>query len=92
METEIVYKVTQRDFEKIIDKKLQRLQNETVLARYRDRLVSVATVAEIHGVHRDTVIKYANLGLIPYKKEGRAYQFSLADALTFDFKDLRKVA
>lgn len=92
MEQRIVYQLNKTDFEKVVAEKLEHLQKETILARYRDRLVSVATVAEIHGVHRDTVIKYAKLDLIPYKRDGKIYQFSLADALQFDFKELRKVA
>lgn len=92
METEIIYKVTQRDFEKIIDRKLEKLQRDAVLSRYKDRFVTVGTVAEIHGVHRDTVIKYANAKLLPHTREGKIYRFSLAAALAFDFHELRRIS
>lgn len=91
METEIIYKLSQKDFQKSISSELVKLKNETVLARYRDRLVSVATVAEIHNVHRDTVIKYAKAKLLPHSTTGKLYKFSLADALEFDFNALRRV-
>lgn len=91
METEIIYKVSQKDFEKVIDSKLARLQTDSVLGRFKDRFVSAATVAEIHGVHRETVVKYAKAKIIPHTKDGKLYKFSLAAVLEFDFRALRRV-
>lgn len=95
MKHQTIYQLDKNDFTEAIGDQLKQLVNETVLARYRDRLVSVATVCEIHGVHRDTVIRYAKAGLIPYIRagaDGKLYKFSLADALQFDFKELRRIA
>lgn len=92
METEIVYKIKQKDFEKILSAQLTKIQKESILARFRDRFITVGTVAEIHGVHRDTVIKYCNAKLIEHTREGKLYKFSLAAALEFDFTQLRRIS
>jgi excisionase family DNA binding protein len=90
METEIVYKISNKDFEQVLDRKLSDLSKKSALARFQDRLVSVDTVAEIHGIHRDTVIKYANAKLIPHQKKGKLYKFSLAEVLEVNFHELKK--
>lgn len=90
MESEITYKLNQRDFEKIMDTKLENILRKSMISRYKDRLVSADCVAEIHNVHRDTVIKYANARILPHQKDGKLYKFSLAEVLEFDFNELRK--
>lgn len=90
METEIIYKLTDRDFEQVLDRKLGNLQKQSVLARFSDRMVSVDTVAEIHGIHRDTVVKYANARLLPHHRKGKLYKFSLAEILEVNFHELKK--
>ena len=90
MESEITYKLNQRDFEKVMDTKLETILRKAQISRFRDRLVSADAVAEIHGIHRDTVIRYAKARLIPHEMNGKLYKFSLADVLEFDFHELRK--
>lgn len=90
MESEITYKLNQRDFETILERKLEKLSRDTVLSRFKDRLVSADTVAEIHGIHRDTVIRYAKAKILPHEMKGKLYKFSLATALEFDFHELKK--
>jgi excisionase family DNA binding protein len=90
METEIIYKLTHKDFEQVLDRKLESLSKKSMLARFQDRLVSVDTVAEIHGIHRDTVVKYANAKLLPHQKKGKLYKFSLAEVLEVNFNELKK--
>ncbi len=89
MESEITYKLSEKDLDQVLDKKLRDLNKSAVLGRYRDRLITVDTVADIHGVHRDTVIRYAKLNLIPCERQGKIYKFSLAQILEVDFHQLR---
>lgn len=90
MKSEITYKLSREDFEKAIESTLVQLTVKAKTSRYHDRLVSVHTVAEIHGVHRDTVVRYAKAGLLPYEMKGKLYKFRLTSALEFDFHELRK--
>jgi len=89
MESEITYKLSEKDLETVLERKLRDLTTIAVLNRFQDRLISVDTVADIHGVHRDTVIRYAKARLIPFEREGRLYKFSLAQILEVDFHRLR---
>lgn len=89
MESEITYKLNEKDLDQVLDRKLKDLNKMAVLSRFRDRLISVDAVAEIHGVHRDTVIRYAKLNLIPSERQGKLYKFSLAQILELDFHQLR---
>jgi hypothetical protein len=91
METKIVYELTEKDLDKVLLMRLKKLKTDAVLGRFADRMVSADTVAEIHGVHRNTVIKYALAKLLPHVKNGKLYKFSLAAVLEFDFKELRRV-
>ena len=91
LEAEITYKIKGKDFDEILSRRLEGLKKEAVLARYKDVWVSVQTVCEIHNLHRDTVIKYANANLIPHRHEGKLYKFSLAAVLDFDFYELKKM-
>jgi len=90
MTPEITYKLNKSDFDQVIADRLAELQTVAVLGRYKDRLIGVDTVAEIHGIHRDTVTKYAAAKLIPHQRTGKLYKFSLYDALLFDFNELRR--
>lgn len=90
METEITYRISQKDFEKVMDTKLETILRKSQTSRYKDRLVSADTVAEIHNIHRDTVIRYAKSKILPHEMVGKLYKFSLADVLEFDFHELRR--
>jgi hypothetical protein len=69
---------------------LEPIVRNAQTARFTDRLVSADTVADIHGIHTDTVIRYAKARLIPHEMKGKLYKFSLAAALEFNFHDLRR--
>lgn len=90
MQTEIIYKLTDNDLEEVLDRKLHELQTKSILSRFTDRLVGADTVADIHGVHRATVLKYANAHLLPHQRTGKLYKFSLAEVLQVNFHDLKK--
>lgn len=92
MEREITYKLNAADLQKVLRDELQELSKASVLGRYQDRLVGVDTVAEIHNIHRDTVIKYAAAGLLPHQRTGKLYKFSLAAILEIDFHELKRRA
>lgn len=92
MQTEIIYKVTKNDLDTVITEKLEKLTKDSVLARFRGVLISPAAVAELHQVHRDTVLKYAKTGLIKFIKVGKLYKFDLSEVLQYDFNELRKTA
>ncbi len=87
--TKIVNEIGQDEMEAAIRTTLKELQEDAVYGRFSERLVGVNTVADIHGVSRDTVIRYINDGLIIPEKRGH-YKFWLSDVLQFDFKQLRK--
>lgn len=90
MTSEITYKLNKSDLDQVLTERLAELQTTAVLGRFKDRLISVDTVAEIHGIHRETVTKYAAAKLIPHQRDGKLYKFSLYDALLFDFNELRR--
>lgn len=90
METLITYQLNQKDFEKVMDTKLETILRKSQTNRYKDRLVSVDVVAEIHAIHRDTVIRYAKAKILPFEMVGKLYKFSLSDVLEFDFHELRR--
>lgn len=88
MEPKIIYEVTKAELTDVI----QQLKKEAIMARFSDRLVSVATVCEIHNVHRDTVLKYttAKRNPLPHIKNGKLYKYRLSEVLEFDFNALRQ--
>lgn len=88
----VVYELQKADLDQAITDRLEALQREAVLGRFSGRLVSVNTVAEIHNVKRDTVTKYAKLGLLPHLKTGKLYKFDLSKAMQFDFNELRRIS
>ena len=77
------------DLDTLLTKKLTEIQNAATLARYQDREVCTNTVADIHKVDRDTVLRYAKAGLIPHRREGKLYLFSMRTVLKLDFHQLR---
>ena len=92
MKQTIIYQLSETDFKEALTSKLKDIQNDTLLARFSNVIVSVDTVAEMHAVHRDTVIKYAKKDSLQHQKDGNRYKFILADALQFDFNKLRRAS
>lgn len=90
MTTIITYNLNKEEFEAAIASKLSDLTKENAFSRFSGRLVTINTVAEIHSVHRDTVVRHVEAGNIPYLKEGSKIYFDMADVLQFDFTKLRK--
>jgi len=89
MGSKIIYELTKTDLEEVLSNQLNNILHDKLFSRYQDRLISVNCVAEIHGITRDTVVKYANANLIPYEKKGNLYKFSLAEILQVDFHKLK---
>ena len=92
-QTEINYKISQKDFDEMIDKKLSKLVLVGFLNRYDNVLVGTKEVAKFHSVNERTVLNYIKDGLIqPEVKLGENdhHLFRLSYALTLDFKDLQK--
>jgi len=91
MQSEITYKLDEQDLRKVLEEKLKDLVVGSFLNRFTDRLVSAETVADIHGVSRSTVIRYAQAKLLPCEKEGALYKFSLAVVLQVNFRELKRM-
>lgn len=90
MTSEIIYRLNEADFQKVIKESLEDLQKTAILGRFADRLISADTVADIHNMHRDTVIRYAKAGLIEHQHTERLYKFQLSYVLALNFHDLKK--
>ena len=90
MQAEITYKLSETDLSKVLDEKLNSLARAAAFGQFTGRLVSADTVAEIHDVHRDTVLKYAKAGLLECQHTARLYKFQLSYILNINFHDLRK--
>lgn len=90
MKIQTIYQLDEADFSKVIADKLAELQKGTILGQFAGRLVSVDTVAEIHDIHRDTVLRYAKAGLLEYQQTGKLYKFQLSYILSLNFHDLKK--
>lgn len=86
----ITYQINRQEFEAAIDSKLQELISQSEFNRFSGKLVTVNTVAEVHGVHRDTVVRHVKAGNIPYIKEGEKTYFDMRDVLKLDFSQMRK--
>jgi len=78
------------DLKRVVQEELTELSKSAVLGQFAGRLVCADTVADIHAVHRDTVLRYANARLIPHIKEGKLYKFELSEVLALNFHDLKK--
>jgi len=91
MKTQTILHLEESDFNKVLDEKLSELTTAAVLGQFSGRLVSADTVADIHDVHRDTVLRYATAGIIPYIKTGKLYKFQLSEILRINFHDLKKI-
>lgn len=91
MQSEITYKLDEQDLRKVLEEKLKDLLVGSFLNRFTDCLVSADTVADIHGVSRSTVIRYAHAKLLPFEKEGAIYKFSLAVVLQVNFRELKRM-
>jgi len=91
MKTQTILQLEESDFNKVLDEKLSELASAAVLGQFSGRLVSADTVADIHDVHRDTVLRYATAGIIPYIKTGKLYKFQLSEILRINFHDLKKI-
>lgn len=88
----IVYEVSAAELREAMHHELAELQKTAILSRYADRYISADTVAEIHGVHRNTVISYARAGLLDHTMSGKLYKFQLSYVLDIDFSKLKKLA
>lgn len=91
MKSQIILQLEESDFNKVLDEKLSALATAAVMGQFSGRLVSADTVADIHGVHRDTVLRYATAGIIPYNRYGKLYKFQLSEILQLNFNELKKI-
>jgi len=90
MLTSIIYQMNGQDFAEAIEAQLGKLNQETFLNRFEGRYVTINAVAEIHGVHRDTVARHLQAGNIKAVKKGDKALFELSEVLTMKFTELRK--
>lgn len=90
MKIQTIYQLDEEDFDKVLERKLSDLSQKAAFARFENTLVSVDTVAEIHGIHRDTVLSYAKSGLIECQHIGKLWKFQLSYVLSLNFHDLKK--
>lgn len=91
MQSEITYKINQKDFEQVLEQKLTSIQKESLLNRYKHIFISTSAAAELLEIHRETVLKYAKAKLIPHQKNGPNYKFCLAHILDLDFQELKRI-
>ncbi|MGQ8336875.1 hypothetical protein ACUNWD_10015 [Sunxiuqinia sp. A32] len=83
----IIYQVDSEDLKEA----LRDISEQAILGRFEDRLVGVNTVADIHGISRDTVLRRMNDGFIyPINEPGKHYKFPLSEVLKMNFKTMRK--
>ena len=90
MKSQVILQLDEADLKKVLAEELSELASAAVLGQFSGRLVSVDTVADIHDIHRDTVLRYATAGLIPYIKTGKLWKFQLSDILQINFHELKK--
>jgi hypothetical protein len=90
MKTQTILQLDEADLRKVMAEELSELSRAAVLGQFAGRLVSADTVADIHDVHRDTVIRYATAGILPYIKIGKLWKFQLSEILTVNFHELKK--
>lgn len=91
MKSTTILQLDEADLDRVLDEKINGLATAAILGQFSGRLVSADTVADIHAVHRDTVLRYATAGIIPYIKTGKLYKFQLSDILRLNFHDLKKI-
>lgn len=92
MKTQTILQLDEADLEKVIAEKLTELSKTAVLGQFSGRLVSADAAAEIHGVHRDTILRYAKAGLIECQHIGKLWKFQLSHILSINMHDLKKRA
>lgn len=87
--TKIVYELDESTFHEALKNGLANVAYEQLLSRFRGKLISSKTVAELHGVTPETVTRAAAAGKIPHIREGKLYKFEIPDALEIDFHKMR---
>lgn len=90
MEAEVTYKLSSADLRKVLSDELAELSKSAVLGQFSGRLISADTAAEIHGVHRDTILRYAKAGIIECQHTGKLWKFQLSYILGINMHDLKK--
>ena len=91
MKLQTILQLDEADLNKVMTERLSELTRGAVLGQFAGRLVSADTVANIHDVHRDTVLRYAKAGIIPYIRTGKLYKFQLSEILQLNFHELKKI-
>ncbi len=92
MESEITYKITDKELKSAIIEPLRREVIAEQKAKLNGKLIDVETLAKIHDVHPDTVYNYLKSGDIvcePRLPNGK-YLFRLGNAIEIDFSQLRR--
>lgn len=94
MEQSTLIMATVGDLEKVFSIPLEQKIKAELKARYNRIVVSVETVALIHGIHPHTVRQYAKSGDIECEPrlENAPFKFRLGNVLIdFDFKALNHI-
>ena len=89
-EPKIVYEVKEEELRSAISSELKLLTENSAFAKFEERIVGVNTIADIHGISRDTVIRYIKDGLISPLNEVGHYKFKLSEVLKMDFKKMKR--
>lgn len=92
MKTQTILQLDEADLKKVLNEELTELSRSAVLGQFSGRLVSADTAADIHGVHRDTILRYAKAGMIECQHVGRLWKFQLSHILSINMHDLKKRA
>lgn len=93
MTSTTVYQINENDLREFLNEAAHRVSLVKSNDRFRNTLVGVSWIAELHGVSKTTVINYINDGLIiPEVRnvEKGKYYFKADYAISLDFALLKK--
>lgn len=93
MTAHTVYQIGESDLQRFLNDMARKQAIVEDLTKFRNTMVSVAWVAELHQVSKATVINYINDGLIvpEVRNVERGKYFFRADyAISLDFNKLKK--
>jgi hypothetical protein len=88
-----LYQLSKDDLDNILAKQNIEFAKRELLSRFRDTIVGIKTVAEIHKVSEKTVRNYINDGFIqPLQRDtlNSPMKFRLSKVLEFDFIEFKK--
>jgi hypothetical protein len=86
MESEVIYKLSQKDFEEVIEKSISKQVEDRIFNRFESTTINAKTACHILRISAPTMHTYIKAGhLIPEDRvSGGDIYFSLSQILKFD--------